>query len=146
MGLTLIKNQILWFFFFSNLDLGFNTVSIVKTTSKKLGALMRSLKLLSPEIVPYSCKLTIRNICSDAANWGVAWAFNGYLGCLFYICYFSWTLDQTSKCVHFHRGVVVIITAELHSKRMNSGSAQFQTLLSECWSFVMMRIPDNGPG
>ena len=55
-------------FFFSNLDLGFNTVSIVKTTSKKLGALMRSLKLLSPEIVPYSCKLTIRNICSDARN------------------------------------------------------------------------------
>ena len=29
---------------------------------------MRSLKLLSPEIAPYSCKLTIHNICSDARN------------------------------------------------------------------------------
>ena len=51
-----MKNQILRLFFSSDLHLGFNTVSIDKTTPKKIGALMYSLKMLSP------CKSTIRNI------------------------------------------------------------------------------------
>ena len=39
--------------FFSKLDWGSYIVSIAKTTSKKIGALIHSMKFLSPEVVQY---------------------------------------------------------------------------------------------
>ena len=36
---------------FSKLDCSFYIISIVKTASKKIGALIRSMKFLSPEVV-----------------------------------------------------------------------------------------------
>ena len=97
--------KIFWLFFSFNLDLGFNTVSIVKTTLKNIGALMPSLKLLPNEIVPYPWKLIIRNTCSDAPNF----------------CFDEFdepvTLDTTSELVQFRLGVVVITTVQLYSAR-----------------------------
>ena len=46
--------------FSSKLDWGSYIVSIAKTASKKIGALIRSLKFLSPEVVFYLYKSTIR--------------------------------------------------------------------------------------
>ena len=46
--------------FFSKLDWGSYIISIAKTASKKIGALIRSLKFLSPEVALYLYKFTIR--------------------------------------------------------------------------------------
>ena len=46
--------------FFSKLDWGFYIISIAKTASKKIGALIRSMKFLSPEVALYLYKSTIR--------------------------------------------------------------------------------------
>ena len=46
--------------FSSKLDLGFYIISIAKTASKKIGAWIHSIKLLSPEIVLYLYKSTIK--------------------------------------------------------------------------------------
>ena len=43
----------------SKLDWGFYIISIAKTTSKKIGALICSIKFLSPEVAMYLCKSTI---------------------------------------------------------------------------------------
>ena len=46
--------------FSSKLDWGSYIVSIAKTASKKIGALIRSMKFLSPEVALYLCKSTIQ--------------------------------------------------------------------------------------
>ena len=45
--------------FFSKLDLGSYIISIVKTASKKIGALIHSMKFLSAEVALYLYKSTI---------------------------------------------------------------------------------------
>ena len=47
--------------FSSKLDCGSYIVSIAKTASKKIGALIRSMKFLSPEVAVYLYKSTIRS-------------------------------------------------------------------------------------
>ena len=46
--------------FSSKFDWGSYIISIAKTASRKIGALIRSMKLLSPEVAPYLYKSTIR--------------------------------------------------------------------------------------
>ena len=46
--------------FSSTLDLRSYIISIAKTTSKKIGNLIRSTKFLSPKVAFYLCKSTIR--------------------------------------------------------------------------------------
>ena len=46
--------------FSSKLDRGSYIISITKTASKKIGALIRSVKFVSPEVALYLCKSTIR--------------------------------------------------------------------------------------
>ena len=46
--------------FSSKLDRGFYIISIAKTAFKKIGALIHSMKFLSPEVVLYLYKFTIR--------------------------------------------------------------------------------------
>ena len=46
--------------FSSKLDWGSYIISIAKTASKKIGALIRSMKFLSPEVALYLYKSTIR--------------------------------------------------------------------------------------
>ena len=45
--------------FSSKLDWGCYIISIAENTSKKIGALIRSMKFLSPEVAPYLYKFTI---------------------------------------------------------------------------------------
>ena len=46
--------------FFSQLGWGAYTVTVVKTASKKIGSLIRSIKFLSPDVGLYLCKSTRR--------------------------------------------------------------------------------------
>ena len=46
--------------FSSKLDWGSYIISIAKSASKKIGALVRSVKFLSPEVALYLCKSTIQ--------------------------------------------------------------------------------------
>ena len=62
MGLLLRKNQLskmLGLTLSSKLDQGSYIISIAKTASKKIGALIRSMKFLSPEVALYLYKSTI---------------------------------------------------------------------------------------
>ena len=59
MGLLLRKNHMLGLSFCSKLDCGSYIISITKTASKKFGALIQSMKFLSPEVVLYLNKFTI---------------------------------------------------------------------------------------
>ena len=52
--------RILGLTFSSKLDWGSCIISIAKTASKKIGALICSMKFLSPEVALYLCKSTIR--------------------------------------------------------------------------------------
>ena len=51
--------KILGLTFSSKFDRGFYIISIAKTTSQKIGALIRSMKFLSAEVALYLCKSTI---------------------------------------------------------------------------------------
>ena len=53
--------KMLWLTFSSKLDWGSYIISITKTASKKIGALIRSMKLLSPEVALYCYKSAIRS-------------------------------------------------------------------------------------
>ena len=50
----------LWLTFFSKLDWDSYIISIAKSTSKKIGALIHSMKFRSPEVALYLCKSTIQ--------------------------------------------------------------------------------------
>ena len=52
--------KMLWLIFSSKLDWGFYIICIAKTASKKIGALICSMKFLSPEFALYFYKCTIR--------------------------------------------------------------------------------------
>ena len=51
--------KMLWLTFTSKLDWGFYIFSVAKTVSKKIGALIGSMKFLSPEVALYLYKSTI---------------------------------------------------------------------------------------
>ena len=57
--------------FCSKLDWGSYTVSIAKTLSKKVGALIRSMKFLSPEVDLYLYKSTTRHVWNTAVMSGL---------------------------------------------------------------------------
>ena len=50
--------KMLWLTFSSKLDWGSYIISIAKTASKKIGALIRSMKFVSPEVALYLYKST----------------------------------------------------------------------------------------
>ena len=54
------SSKMLGLTFSSKLDWDSYIISIAKTASKKIGALIRSMKFLSPEVALYLCKSTIR--------------------------------------------------------------------------------------
>ena len=57
----------------SKLDWGSYVISIAKTASKKIGALIRSIKFLSPEVALYLYKSTIRPCMEYCCHvWAVA--------------------------------------------------------------------------
>ena len=69
--------KILGLNFFSKLDRGSYMISIVKTASKKIGALIRSVKCLSSEAAPYRYKSTTRPCMEYCCHvWG--WCSSSY--------------------------------------------------------------------
>ena len=93
--------------FFSKLDWGSCIISIAKTAFRKIGALIRSMKFLSPEVALYLYKSTICPCMEFCCNvW--AGAPSCYLESLDKLqkricgtvgpsCCFSWTLGSSSK-------------------------------------------------
>ena len=67
--------------FSSKLDWGSYVISIAKTASKKIGALIRSMKFISPEVALYLYKSTIRP-CMEYCCHVWAGAPSCYLGLL----------------------------------------------------------------
>ena len=67
--------------FSSKLDWGSYIISIAKTASKKIGALIRSVKFLSPEVALYLYKSTIRS-CMEYCSHVWAGAPSCYLDLL----------------------------------------------------------------
>ena len=63
--------KILGLTFSSKLDWGSYIISIAKTASKKIGALIRSVKFLSPEVVLYLYRSTTRHCMEYCCH---AWA------------------------------------------------------------------------
>ena len=58
--------------FSSKLDLGSYIISIAKTASKKIGALLRSMKFLSPEVTLFLYKSTILQCMEYCCHaWGL---------------------------------------------------------------------------
>ena len=64
--------------FSSKLDWGSYIISIAKSASKKIGALIRSMRFLSPEVALYLYKFTIRTCMEYCCN---VWA--GAYSCCF---------------------------------------------------------------
>ena len=65
--------KILGFTFSSKLDWRSYIISIAITASKKIGALIRSMKFLSPGVALYLCKSTIRSCMEYFCHfWAVA--------------------------------------------------------------------------
>ena len=60
MGGSILEEKSLGLTFSSKLDWGSYIISIAKTASKKIGALILSMKFLSPEVALYLYKSTIR--------------------------------------------------------------------------------------
>ena len=109
MGLLLRKNHLLrcWDWL-SKLDQGSYIISIAKTTSKKSGALIRSMKFLSFELVLYLYNSTIRS-CMESFCHVCTGAPSCYLELLDKLqkgmedywsitCCLFWTLGSSSKC------------------------------------------------
>ena len=61
--------NILGLTFTSKLDWGSYFISIAKTASKKIGALIRSMKFLSPEVALYLYKSTMYGILLSRLGW-----------------------------------------------------------------------------
>ena len=108
MGLLLRKNLLRCWDWLSKLDWGSYIISIAKTTSKKIAALIRSMKLLSFEVVLYLYNSTIRS-CMESCCHVCTGAPSCYLELLDKLqkgmedywsityCLF-WTLGSSSKC------------------------------------------------
>ena len=80
--------------FSSKLDWGSYIISIVKTASKKIGALIRSMKFLSPEVALYLYKSTIQT-------------------CMEYCCHVwagapSWYLELLTSYINEYAEMLVI--------------------------------------
>ena len=79
--------------FSAKLNLGFHIISIAKTTSKKIGALICSMTFLSPEVALHLFKSIIWPYMKYLCH---VWA--GAYNCWSFTCCLSWTLDSSTKC------------------------------------------------
>ena len=96
--------------FSSKLDRGSYIISIAKTASKKIGALIRFMKFLSPEVALYLYKSSYHTPMYGILLSRLGWCPQLLLGfvrqatktdmqdCWSFTCCFSWTLGSSSKC------------------------------------------------
>ena len=109
-GLFLRKNHLLkcWGWTSSKLDWDSYIISIAKTASKKIGAVIRSMKFLSPEVALYLYKTTI---CPYKEYCCQVWAgapscylellyklYTNMQDCWSFTCCFCWSLGSSWKC------------------------------------------------
>ena len=111
--------------FSSKLDWGSYIISITKTASKKLGALIRSMKSLSPEVALYLYKYTIRP-CMEYCFQIWAGAPNCYL-----------------ELLHEYAGLLVFQSLEplYHRRNVASLSLFYRYYFGKCSSELYQLVP-----
>ena len=116
----------------SKLDWGSYIISIAKTTSKKIGALIRSMKLLSPEVALYLYKITIHpymeywcNICVGVPS-----------------CYLE-LLDKLQKPICRTVGPSLATSTEplAHCRNVASLSFFYRYYFGRCFSELAQLVP-----
>ena len=103
--------KMLGLIFSSKLDWGSYIISIAKTASKKIGALIRSMKFLSPEVALYLYKSTMRPCMECCCH---VWA--GATGC------FLELIDKPQKRIYRTAGPLIAASLEplAHPRNVSS--------------------------
>ena len=118
--------------FFSKLDWGSYIISIAKTGSKKIGALIRSMKFLSPEVALYVYKSTIRPSMEYCC---LVWA--GVPSCYLEL------LDKLQKglCRTVGPSLVASLEPLVHRQNVASLSLFFRCYFGRCSSELAQQVP-----
>ena len=114
--------------FSSKLDWGSYIISIAKTASKKIGALIRSMKFLSPEVALYLYKFTCMEYCCHV--WAGAPS-----------CYLE-LLDKLQKQICTTAGPSIVASPEALAHHRNVGSLLFyRYYFGSCLSELAQLVP-----
>ena len=118
--------------FSSKLDWGSYIVSIAKTASKKIGALIRSMKFLSPEVALYLYKSTIRPCMEYCCH---VWA--GAPSCYLEL------LDKLQKriCRTVVRSLAASLEPLAHRRNAASSSLFYRYYFGRCSSELAQLVP-----
>ena len=118
--------------FSSKLDWGCYIISIAKTASKKIGALIRSMKFLSPKVALYLYKSTIRQ-CMEYCSHVWAGAHSCYLD----------LLDKLEKWICRIVGLSLAASLEplAHRRNVASLSLFYRYYFGRCSSKLAQLVP-----
>ena len=118
--------------FSSKLDWGYYIISIAKTASKKIRALIHSMKFLSPEVSLYLCKSTIRP-CMEYCWQILAGAPSCYLE----------LLDKIQKRICRTASASIATSLELWAHRQNVASLNlfYRYYYGSCLSELSQLVP-----
>ena len=132
MGLFLRKNHILGLTFSSKLDRASYIISVAKTASKIIGALIRSMKFLSREVALYLYKSTIRPCIEYCCH---VWAGA-------HICYLK-LLDKLQKriCRTVGPSLAASLEALAHRQNVASLSLFYWHYFGRCSSELAELVP-----
>ena len=116
--------------FSCKLDWGCYIISIAETASKKIGALIRSMKFLSPEVAPYLYKFTI---CPHMVYCCHVWA--GAPSCYLEL------LDKLQKRICRTGGPSAAASLETHHRNLASLSLFCRYYFGRCSSELAQLVP-----
>ena len=118
--------------FSCKLDWGSYIISIARTASKKIGALIRSVKFLSPEVALYLYKSTIRPCMEYCCH---VWA--GAPSCYLEL------LDKLQKQIYRTVGPSLAASLETlaHHQNVASSSLLYRYYFSRCSSELAQLVP-----
>ena len=124
--------KMLWLTFSSKLDWGSYIVSVAKTASKKIGALICSMKFLSPEVALYLYKSTIQPCMEYCCH---VWA--GAPGCYLEL------LDKLQKRICRTVGPSLAASLEplAHCRNVASLSLFYRYYFGRCSSELAQLVP-----
>ena len=124
--------KLLRLIFSSKLDWGSYIISIAKTASKKIGALIRSMKFLSPEAVLFLYKSTIRPCMEYCCH---VWA--GALSCYLKLS------DKLQKRMYRTAGPSFATSIEPfdHRRSVASSSLSYRYFIGRCSSKLAQLVP-----
>ena len=129
---SLITLVILMWSFSSKLDLGYYIISIGKSASRKIGALIRSMKFLSPEVALYLYKATIHPCMEYCCH---VWAGASS-------CYLEF-LDKQEKQICRTVGPLIATSLEplAHGQNVASSSLFYRYHFGRCSSELAELVP-----